>query len=76
MENDSEWDLGPDNLYPTSLETATRLCDAVKLRINDKKLTINKKNPDCVPISLFTKFKQIVEQGPSKIALGNIFYSF
>jgi hypothetical protein len=77
MENKSEWNLGPDCLHPAKSYTSSRLDEAVKLRIDEKKLTINKnksanlqKLPSMEPVSIFTRFKRTVELGPDKIALG------
>jgi hypothetical protein len=68
--NKPEWNLGPDNLYPASSFTSSNLNDAVKVRNDYKKLTINKKHPSTTPVSIFTKFKQSVENHPDKAALG------
>jgi hypothetical protein len=65
-----QWDLGPDCLYPASCYTTSKLDGAVKLRIDGERLTLNKKNPSFEPVSIFTRFKQTVEEGPEKIALG------
>jgi hypothetical protein len=68
----ADWNLGPDNLYPTQKATACKLDDAVKLKTDEKKLTLNPKDLRIEPVSLFTKFKQTVEEGPEKIALGKL----
>jgi hypothetical protein len=71
MENSVEWDLGPDCLYPAASYVSTSLDTAVKLRIDEKKLTLNKKVCSLIPVSIFTRFKKTVEEGPNKVALGD-----
>ncbi len=73
MEEFINWDLGPDCLYPASSYITNKLDGAVKLRIDEKRLTINRKNPTFEPVSIFTRFKMTVEKGPEKIALGTVF---
>ncbi len=68
--NDSNWNFGPDTFYPATSYTATSLHDAVKIRLNKENQTIHSKNVDNRPVSIFTRFKNTVKNGPKKIALG------
>jgi hypothetical protein len=68
-----DWRLGPDNLHPAHAYTAIKLDEAVKLRIDSHVVKVDKQSVECPPISIFTKFKMIVESGPDNIALGMLY---
>jgi hypothetical protein len=71
MDTKFEWNLGPDSIQPAKSYTSTRLDEPVKLRIDERKLVINKNSQEYEPISIFTRFKRRVEERPDHVALGN-----
>jgi hypothetical protein len=68
----SEFFFGPDNIIPSTSFYASKLDDCVKLR-NDKSVLnlTNNTITSYQPVSIFTQFKKIVNEGPNHIALGN-----
>ncbi len=66
------WRLGPDNIHPARSYTTCKLDEAVKLRLDNHPLKMNREqyNLNFKPISIFTKFKNTVELGSDNIALG------
>lgn len=63
----AEWNLGPDNLRPTNSYTSIKLTDPVKLRLDDEFSQLK-------PISIYTKFRNTVEEIPNYPAIGKFNY--
>lgn len=59
------WDRGPDFLIETESFTSTKLSDAVKIRNISDRLNID----TLKPISVYSKIKEIVDNGPDHPAL-------
>jgi hypothetical protein len=59
----TEWNSGPDTLYPANSFISTKLNEGVLLRSNDDIIQIK-------PISIYTKFKNVVDEIPMYPALG------
>jgi hypothetical protein len=69
---DNNWNFGPDTLYSAKSYTATKLNQAVKIRLIRENQTISKTYSENRITSIFTRFKSTVEKGPKQIALGII----
>jgi hypothetical protein len=66
----AEWCMGPDNLHPARSYTTSRLDEAVKLRLDNHPFRVDRMAVDFKPISIFSKFKNTVELGSDRIAMG------
>jgi hypothetical protein len=59
---------GPDCVIPATSYASAKLDQPVKLRVDYAR--DNQKNHSYEPLSIYTRFKRTVEQGPDSKALG------